>query len=119
MNKSSPTLNSGASKVLHSDVAKLLFLAKRTRLEVLLLAVSFLASRVTNPTVEDDSKLRRVFDYLAITKNVKLHFIRGGLVELKAYIDASYGNDTGGKSRTGVLLYMAGIGIADKVIDRS
>ena len=111
VNENSPTLGGGASKVFHSDVAKLLFLAKRTRLEVLL-AVSFLASRVTNPTVEDDSKLRRVFDYLATTKNVKLHFIRGGLVELKAYIDASYGNDTGGKSRTGVLLYMAGIGIA-------
>ena len=111
VDENSPVLPSDASKVFHSDVAKLLFLVKRTRLEVLL-AVSFLASRVSNPTVEDDSKLRRVFDYLATTKNVVMQFIRGGPVKLEAYIDASYGNDTGGKSRTGVLLYMAGIGIA-------
>ena len=76
-------------------MAKLLFLAKRTRLEVLL-AVSFLASRVSNPTLEDDAKLRRVFDYLATTKNAVMFFSSGGPVELKAYIDASYGSDEGG-----------------------
>jgi len=47
----------------HSETAKLLYLAKRIKPE-LLLSVSFLASRVQSPTTQDFEKLKRVFQYI-------------------------------------------------------
>jgi hypothetical protein len=47
-----PPLDEAGRKQFHSDVAKLLYLAKRTRLEILL-GVSHLSSRVANSTVGD------------------------------------------------------------------
>ena len=104
-------LDQAGSKLFHSDVAKLLYLAKRTRLEILL-SVSHLASRVANPTVGDQKKLQRLFDYLSTTKGAILHLKSGGKVEMKSYIDASFGAHMDGTSRTGVVLQMAGVGIA-------
>ena len=111
VSETSPALSAEEAVKFHSDVAKLLFLAKRARLETLL-AISFLASRVSAPTEEDKLKLQRVLDYLATTKHVVLLLKRGQTVTLDAFVDASYGNDVGGRSRTGVVLYMAGAAIA-------
>ena len=48
----------------HSCVAKLLFLAKRVRLDILT-AISFLTTRVQSPDTDDDKrKLGRVLKYL-------------------------------------------------------
>jgi hypothetical protein len=111
VNEDSPALSTEEAVDFHSDVAKLLFLAKRVRLETLL-AISFLASRVSAPAQEDKSKLQRVFDYLATTKDVVMLLKRGKAVTMDAFVDASYGNDVGGRSRTGVILFMAGVAIA-------
>jgi len=97
--------------VFHSDVAKLLYVAKRTRLEILT-AVSFLCSRVSQPGTDDHAKLQRLFDYLANTKLAVLHLRAGGEVNLVAHIDASFATHADGTSRTGVVLVMANVGIA-------
>lgn len=55
-------------KAFHSDVAKLLFLAKRVKMSCLT-TVSALASRVAAPTTEDRKKLDRVFNCVASTKS--------------------------------------------------
>lgn len=99
------------AKAFHSDVAKLLYVAKRTRLEILL-SVSQLSSKVTAPVASDQKKLLRLFDYLNATKGAILHLSSGGPVKISAYIDASFGIHEDGTSRTGVVLQMAGVGIA-------
>jgi hypothetical protein len=104
-------LSAPESKVFHSDVAKLLYVAKRTRLEILT-AVSFLCSRVSQPGTDDQAKLQRLFDYLANTKLAVLHLRAGGEVNLVAHIDASFATHADGTSRTGVVLVMANVGIA-------
>jgi hypothetical protein len=55
--------------VFHSVVAKLLYVATRARVDILLV-VSFLCSRVSSITVEDESKLRRLLEYLKGTTDL-------------------------------------------------
>jgi hypothetical protein len=112
IDESAQKLSAPESKVFHSDVAKLLYVAKRTRLEILTV-VSFLCSRVSQPGTDDQAKLQRLFDYLANTKLAVLHLRAGGEVTLVAHIDASFATHADGStSRTGVVLVMANVGIA-------
>jgi hypothetical protein len=86
-------------KIFHSDVAKLLFLAKRVKMTCLT-AVSALASRVSGPTYEDSKKLDRVFSYVATSREQIMKFKVGGNINPVAYVDASYATQPKGKSRT-------------------
>jgi hypothetical protein len=98
-------------KMFHSDVAKLLYLAKRTRGQILT-AVSHLSGRVNVATVDDQVKLDRVFAYLSTTKDEVLHLKSGGSVNPEVYIDASFGVHSDGTSRTGMVIMLAGAAIA-------
>ena len=57
--------------IFHTVVAKLIFLANRTRADILT-AISFLAKRVLYPAEEDWEKLTRTLSYLEATKLLKL-----------------------------------------------
>jgi len=104
----SKLLNEEEKKKFHSTTAKLLYIAKRTRPDVLL-AVNFLTTRVQNPTEEDNKKLLRVLKYLNGTRDRELYLKIGNTVQVQAHIDASYGvHDVDGKSHSG-----AAIGIGD------
>ena len=98
-------------KMFHSDVAKLLYLAKRTRGQILT-AVSHLSGRVNVATADDQVKLDRVFAYLSTTKDEVLHLKSGGSVIPEVYIDASFGVHSDGTSRTGMVIMLAGAAIA-------
>jgi hypothetical protein len=100
------------SKHFHSDVAKLLYLAKRTRGEILT-AVSHLSSRVLAPTEDDQRKLDRILNYLWSTKEKKMLLKKGGDVNIEVFIDASYGIHADGSSRTGMSIMMGGASIAN------
>jgi hypothetical protein len=91
----------------HSDVAKLLYVTKRTRVESLC-AVSHLSSRVNCCTVDDQKKLDRVMNYLMHTKERKVRMKWGGSVTMEAYIDASFGGHADCRSRSGIMLMMSG-----------
>lgn len=106
----SPKLDDARKKIFHSDVARLLYLAKRARVDILT-AISHLSSRVIDATEDDAQKLDRVFGYLAETRDKVLWFKSDGPVQVEAYIDASFGVQADGKSRTGVVLMMAGAAI--------
>lgn len=54
------------AKDFHSAVAKLLYLAKRVRGDILT-AVSYLTTRVRAPTEDDQEKLERIIKYLRNT----------------------------------------------------
>ena len=69
----SNTLQESERSMFHTTVCQLLYLAKRTRFE-LLMAISFLAGRVANATHNDRSKLVRVLQYLKNYPARRLYF---------------------------------------------
>jgi hypothetical protein len=96
----SPALTVPEAKQFHSHVASLLYLAKRTRPDILL-AVSFLSTRVKSPTSEDKSKLDRVLRYLNVTGDLAMVIRGSGGLMINAFIDASFGVHGDGKGHTG------------------
>jgi CMP-N-acetylneuraminic acid synthetase len=82
-------------------VAKLLYLAKRVRPDILT-AVSFLCTKVTKPTTEDQQKLSRVMGYLK--QSVDYEYIIQPTKPLRviAYVDAAFATHDDSKSHSGV-----------------
>jgi hypothetical protein len=69
INNENPTLlEANKRKMFHTLVAKLLYLAKRGRPDIMF-AISFLCTRVKNPNIDDYRKLGQVVKVLA--KNAK------------------------------------------------
>ena len=86
----------------HSYVAKLLYLSKRTRHDILTL-VAFLTTRVQAPTEDDQAKLHRGIKYLTGTANLTLTLRVEGPIRVSAYVDASFATHSADmKSHTGV-----------------
>jgi len=95
-------------ELFHSIVAKLLYMSKRARPDILT-TVSFLSTRVCNPTVEDMKKLARVLQYLNGTKELCL-FLTTNKKEMviNSYIDSAYGNHDNGMGHTGTVISLGG-----------
>jgi hypothetical protein len=93
-------LNQSMKDKFHSLVAKLLYIAKRGRPD-LLTAVSFLTTKVQKSTLDDWKKLERVGCYLNGTRELKLTLEPDKTVTIATYIDASYAVHVDGKSHTG------------------
>ena len=89
--------------MFHTTVAKLLFLAKRSRPD-LLVAVAFLCSRVKSPDIDDYKKLARVIKNLRMTKDLHLVIGCDDLHRAVFYIDVAYGVHPDMKSHTGACL---------------
>ena len=96
--------------IFHTDVYRLLYMSKRTRMDIMV-PVSFLSGRVAKPTTEDQTKLIRVLSYLAATRNQKVFLKRGVELDFHCYIDASYACHCDGTSRTGILIFVAGAAV--------
>ena len=86
----SPSLLKSKRKSFHSCVMTLHYLAKRTRPDILT-AVSFCATRVLSPTEEDAKKLNRILGFLLRTQHQQLILKIGNKLQLRAYVDASFG----------------------------
>ena len=84
----------------HTLTAKLLYLGKRVRPDILL-AVSFLCKRVQVATDMDIIKLRRVAQYIRGTKELGIQLEAMNIPEVISYVDASYGVHKDFKSHTG------------------
>ncbi len=96
-------LNKEKKVQFHSTVAKLLFLAKRGRPDILL-AVSFLTTRVKAPDEDDWKKLLRVLGYLKGTVDFDLTISCKDLNQLTWYIDGSYAIHSDMKGQSGAVL---------------
>jgi len=83
----------------HTVVAKLLHLAKRARPDILL-ATSYLTTRVTRATEGDLEKLSRCLEYLNGSKNITLRLDGRDYDNVTVYVDASYGTHADRKSHT-------------------
>jgi hypothetical protein len=78
------------AETFHSQTAKLLYLAKRTRPDILT-AIAFLTTRVLEPDEDDLRKLGRVMRYVKTTSHLPLTLQPDTRINVTSYIDASYG----------------------------
>jgi hypothetical protein len=98
-------LEESEKKYFHSTTAKLLYLAKRARPDILTVVI-FLCTRVQEATVEDRDKLDRVLGYLRWTEEYVLvlkPYVEG---KITAYVDAAYALHNDSRSHTGVVIYV-------------
>jgi hypothetical protein len=94
----------------HTVVAKLLYLAKRARPDIITV-VSFLCTRVKAPTLEDMEKLEHLLGYLRRTKLRSMVLKPRKPLSVEAYIDASFATHMDGKSHSGVIVLVGGVGV--------
>ena len=99
-------LTESERKLFHTTTAKLLYLTKRARPDVLT-PVGFLCTRVTCATIQDRLKLLRVFGYLKRTKGRVLLLKIGRNKKLFSYIDAAFAvHPDNAKSQTGIAMFL-------------
>jgi Reverse transcriptase (RNA-dependent DNA polymerase) len=96
-------LGKAEKELYHSRTAKLLYLGKRVRPD-LLTTTSFLTKRVTAPTVQDMRKLQRAVRYIRETKDKGIVIEGDKNLSILAYVDASYGVHHDYKSHTGCVI---------------
>ena len=82
-------LSEQAADKFHHTTAKLLYAAKRVRIDIDL-AVSFLCTRVATRTKGDQFKLKHALSYLQGTKSMKRIIGTNGLYYIQTWIDTSY-----------------------------
>jgi len=92
---------------IRSEVAKLLYVAKRNRYDILL-PISYLTTRVNKYTRSDYDKMKKITKYLRATKDKTLTI--GGYDTLRCYADASHGILNDGKS-IGAYGFTFGVGM--------
>jgi hypothetical protein len=93
-----------------SLVAKLLYLAKRTKPECLT-AVSFLATRVTMCTADDVAKLARLMAYIRYTRDTGIVLRPGHLgICVRIFVDAAFGVHKDYRSHTGSCIVIGDTG---------
>jgi hypothetical protein len=101
--KSDPLLPDALREFFHSVVAKLLYLCKRTRPDILT-EVSFLTKRVLAPQRDDLRKLESTITYIRGTRTLPLILEVTDPVHVTSYIDASFGVHKDSKSHTGCVI---------------
>jgi hypothetical protein len=113
IDEKSPLLSITDSETFHSIVAKLLYVSLRARPDILL-AISFLCTRVSKPTMQDQTKLRRVLEYVKGTMDLCLTLGADDLSSIKTWVDASYAVHPDMRSHTGGVMSMGRGGILCK-----
>lgn len=93
-------------------IAKLNWLATQSRVDIRL-AVSQLSRSIHAPTINDESKLKRVIRYLNGSINKGLCYKKSN-IKIKAYADASHLVYDDCRGQSGILIY-----IGDSIIDSS
>ena len=96
-----PPISQEDKNYFHSYVAKLLYISKRTRPDILV-ATLLLTTRVNCSDSDDMSKLHRILSYINSTpeRGIVLRIGSRGMI-VRAHIDAAYHVHSDGKSHTG------------------
>ena len=87
----------------HSIMAKILYLAKRVRPD-LLVSVAYLIRRVQCSDEDDWNKLCRLVRYIRGSRTLGIRLAGDGHLSVTAYVDASYGVHHDMKSHTGAMI---------------
>jgi hypothetical protein len=105
VDEDSPLLGDEEKKYFHSTVAKLLFMAKWARPD-LLTVVSFLCTRVQGATQQDMGKLEHVLGYVEAMQEQVMVLRAQTTQNIRAYVDAAFALHSDSKSHTGVMVYV-------------
>jgi hypothetical protein len=97
-------------QLFHTIVAKLLNLAKQARPDIIAV-VSFFCTRVKAPTLEDVEKLEYFLGYLRRTRKLLMILWPNLPLRVEAYVDASIATHIDGKSHSGVIILLGGVGV--------
>ena len=103
LNEDAVLLVESKSKVFHSMVQRILYVAKRVRMDTLTV-VSFLCTRVTKATEEDQVKLEHLLGYFKNTLKKKLSIGGNASMQVIAFMDAAFALHFDSKSHTGVMI---------------
>ena len=103
INPDSQDLNKDHAAVLHTFVAKGLFLAKRGRPDILP-AIAFLTTRVSKPTKQDWTKLVKMMKFLKATHHDVLTLAMEDTTVIKWHLDASFAVHDNMRSHTGAIM---------------
>ena len=99
-NKSDPFIPLRKQKVFRTVVAKLIFISKRTRMDIQP-TLSYLCTKQEKATSDDWQKLRRLMQYLNDTLDLP-HIIGGdSITRFHTFVDVAYAVHTDMKSHTG------------------
>ena len=97
------TISVDRKEFFHSTVARLLYLAKRVRPDVLV-AISYLAKRVQSPNESDFKKLCKVIRYIRGSRDLGIVLEPYSIISILAYIDASHAVHKNHRGHTGTVL---------------
>ena len=100
VNETPTYLNEKDAMFFHHNVAKLLFLCKRSRPDIQT-AVAFLSTRVQHPDHDDYKKLGRVMKYLQNTMTLPLTLEADDLQLIHWWIDGAFATHRDMRSHTG------------------
>ena len=111
-NEATP-LDKEQGDTFHRVVAKLLYVAKRVRPDILL-TVSFLCTHVSKCNEQDWTKLKRLLSYLTVTVDMTFTLGADSLDSIKTWVDALYAVHPDMRSHTGGMVLMGRGGILCK-----
>jgi hypothetical protein len=103
VNENCEKLGEEQKEFFHSTIAKILYLAKRVRPD-LLVAISFLVRRVQCPDTDDWNKMVRLVQYIRKTRELGIRLSGEISLSVTAFIDASYAVHWDLKSHTGAVI---------------
>ena len=109
--KSNPNSDRFDSATYRSEVMKFLYLATRTRPDILY-ATAVLASRANDPSVDDFHKLTRLAQYVHKTAKDSICFSKKGKFVISGFADASFASHTDAKGHTGYAIFIDGTSAA-------
>jgi hypothetical protein len=98
-----PLLGPALKETFHSVVMRILYLAKRVRSDVLL-ATSFLVTRVLTPDEDDQKKHQRLLRYLNGTSKLGMRLAYAPEAIVQLFADASYSVHSDYRSHTGMVM---------------
>ena len=99
----SPLVDNDKQKIFQTVVAKLIFIATQTRMDILP-ALLFLCTHQGKATAEDWQKLRRLMQYLDDTKMIPHNIGADSLLRFHTFVDIAYAVHDNIKSHTGCVL---------------
>ena len=100
VNERSPPLTEDKKKVFHSIVAKLAYVAHRSRSD-LLPTISFLCTRVSKSTEQDWTKLKRLIQFVKQTVEDPCYLGADKMSRASTWVDAAYAPHPDMKSHSG------------------
>ena len=103
VDEKSPLLSKSRAEIFHRTAAKLLYVAMRARMDILL-PTCFLCTQVSKCTDEDELKLRRLLEYINGTLEIEYTLGADDLCKLQTWVDASYAVHPDMRSHTGGMM---------------